>query len=260
MKIHYPIIKRLVTYFLIIVACVALPSDALSDYQDGYYDVSRIIDGDTFELANGQTVRLIGIDTPEEGQRCFDQAKQQLISLIAGESVYLEKDVSETDRYGRLLRYVYVNGIFVNEYLVFEGFAYAVEYPPDTKYADQLNEAEQNAEENGRGCLWGDPCPSGCYVHITATGSKYHAADCRYLSQSDFLICRDDALVQGYTACSVCGGACDNTIIGDGDDDGGGGGGCYVSTASDSHSKMSELMIVHILICLFLVSLYCFRN
>ena len=52
-------------------------------------------------------------------------------------------------------------------------------------------------------------CPSGCYVHITKTGSKYHSAGCRYLSESDIRICRDDAIKAGYTACKVCGGKCD---------------------------------------------------
>jgi endonuclease YncB( thermonuclease family) len=130
------------------------PYLAYADYPDGYYDVGAIIDGDTFELADGKSVRLIGINTPETGERCAEEAEQQLSSLISGKSVYLEKDVSETDQANRLLRYVYADGIFVNDRLVYDGYAYAAEYPPDTKYSDQFQASENSAESSDSGCLW----------------------------------------------------------------------------------------------------------
>lgn len=218
-------------FIIVSILIVFSPTITFADYPDGNYQVGRVIDGDTFELADGQSVRLIGIDTPERGEICYSQATQELISLIAGNLVYLEKDVSETDKYGRLLRYVFVGEIFVNESLVHEGYAYAVEYPPDTKYASQLSDAEQNASINSRGCLWGNPCPSNCYVHITNSGTKYHTAGCRYLSDSDILICRDDAISQGFSACSVCDGKCDGSAS---NEDGGGGGGCFVTISKKS--------------------------
>ena len=65
----------------------------------------------------------------------------------------MEKVVSDTDRYGRLLRYVWVGDIFVNDYLVRHGYAYAYTYPPDVKYSEQFVQAQKEARENNRG-LW----------------------------------------------------------------------------------------------------------
>ncbi|MGA1842335.1 MAG: thermonuclease family protein [bacterium] len=127
---------------------------AIADYPDGYYEVGRIIDGDTFELMDGKRVRLIGIDAPETYEYCSKHARQRLVSLISGKTIYMEKDVSDTDQFQRLLRYIHVGETFVNFILVDEGYAWAVTYPPDTKYSSQLADAEKSARENNRGCLW----------------------------------------------------------------------------------------------------------
>ena len=124
--------------------------------------VTRVIDGDTIEVnLEGTTykVRYIGIDTPEtvhpsQPVECFgEEASDKNSELVAGKIVRLAKDVSETDKYGRLLRYVWVGDIFVNDYLVRQGYAYASTYPPDVKYADQFAQAQTEAIENNRG-LW----------------------------------------------------------------------------------------------------------
>lgn len=123
--------------------------------------VSRVIDGDTIELEGEQKVRYIGIDTPEtvdprRDPQCFGkEASLQNKQLVEGKEIYLEKDVSETDRYGRLLRYIYLeeNGISINEQLVKEGYAVASSYPPDIKYQEKLTAAEQEARNNQKG-LW----------------------------------------------------------------------------------------------------------
>lgn len=116
--------------------------------------VTRVIDGDTVELNTGERVRLILIDAPESGEECYKEAKSRLEQLVLNKEVRLEKDVSETDRYGRLLRYVYVGSTFVNYQLVREGLAYASPYPPDIKYKVQIEEAQKLAEEEAVGCLW----------------------------------------------------------------------------------------------------------
>jgi endonuclease YncB( thermonuclease family) len=86
--------------------------------------VSRVIDGDTVELGDGSRVRYIGMDTPETAGDCYNrEATARNIELVLNRVVQLEKDVSETDQYGRLLRYVYVDGVMVNEVLVREGYA-----------------------------------------------------------------------------------------------------------------------------------------
>lgn len=106
--------------------------------------VTEIIDGDTIHvLIDGEEfpVRYIGIDTPEvQYNEWFGkEARDANIELVAGKEVLLEKDVSETDQFDRLLRYVYLlDGTFVNAELVRMGFAVAKAYPPDTKYHAQL--------------------------------------------------------------------------------------------------------------------------
>ena len=124
--------------------------------------LSRVIDGDTIEVdVNGLSykVRYVCIDTPEtvhlsQPQECFGkEASEKNRQLVEGKLVRLEKDVSETDVYGHLLRYVWVGDVFVNDYLVRQGYAYASTYPPDVKYAEQFVQGQREAEENNRG-LW----------------------------------------------------------------------------------------------------------
>lgn len=125
--------------------------------------VVSVVDGDTIKIASGQTVRYIGIDTPETKHptkkvQCFGaEASQRNSELVAGQNVRLEKDVSETDRYGRLLRYVWVGDTLINQQLVAEGYAVASSYPPDVAKQDLLRAAEQTARTAGRG-LW-SACP-----------------------------------------------------------------------------------------------------
>ncbi|MBU2607911.1 MAG: thermonuclease family protein, partial [Chloroflexi bacterium] len=105
--------------------------------------VIKVIDGDTIVIEGGYRVRYIGIDTPEIHPRLEAygiEAWQANRRLVEGKRVRLEKDVSETDRYNRLLRYVYVDGVFVNAELVRMGLARVKSYPPDTKYQAYLEE------------------------------------------------------------------------------------------------------------------------
>lgn len=128
--------------------------------------ITRVIDGDTVELETGEKVRYIGVDTPETKHpnkpvQCFGrEASQKNKELVEGKEVLLEKDISETDRYGRLLRYIYLpnphatdEAIFVNELLIEQGFAQVITYPPDVKYHDLLLQAQQRAQAEGKG-LW----------------------------------------------------------------------------------------------------------
>ncbi len=121
--------------------------------------VVAVIDGDTIQIDTGQRVRYIGIDTPElRQQECFAQeAMARNKELVMGQTVRLVRDVSETDRYGRLLRYVFVDDRFINQLLVAEGFANASSYPPDVAYQQVFRSAEDLAREQGAG-LW-TQCP-----------------------------------------------------------------------------------------------------
>jgi micrococcal nuclease len=112
-----------------------------------------VIDGDTVIIAGGERVRYIGIDTPEMGsnpEAFAREATDANRALVEGKAVRLERDVSETDRYGRLLRYVWVGGTMVNVELVRRGLAEAKAYPPDTRYQPLLDAAQFEARVAGR--------------------------------------------------------------------------------------------------------------
>jgi micrococcal nuclease len=127
--------------------------------------VMRIVDGDTIvvRLASGteERVRYIGIDTPESVKpgtpvQCFaKEASAANAKLVEGRRVRLVRDVSERDRYGRLLAYVYRadDDLFVNERLVRDGYAVAKEYRPDTRFADRFAAVMADAKKALRG-LW----------------------------------------------------------------------------------------------------------
>lgn len=119
--------------------------------------VLRVIDGDTILLSNGERVRYIGVDTPElRSSDCFaTEAFERNKELVEGKRVSLVKDVSETDRYDRLLRYVFVDGVMVNAALVEEGFARSVTYKPDTRFQESFDELQEEASREGLG-LWGE--------------------------------------------------------------------------------------------------------
>ncbi len=131
----------------------------------------RVVDGDTIRVLIAgveERVRYIGIDTPEpHGSSAatpepYAQAAtaQNTRLLGAGGRLVLERDVSERDRFGRLLRHVWVEAdgrwTLVPLELVLDGFAQAATYPPDVKYADVFVAAQRAAREAGRG-LWGTP-------------------------------------------------------------------------------------------------------
>ena len=134
--------------------------------------VVRVVDGDTIIVRIGgrdERLRYIGMDTPETVkpdtpvQWMGPEASRANAALVAGQNVVLEKDVSETDRYGRLLRYVWLydgaRWTLVDLELVAEGFAQVETDPPDVKYAGRFVAAERAARAAGLG-LWG-PGPSG---------------------------------------------------------------------------------------------------
>lgn len=135
--------------------------------------VTRAVDGDTLVLANGQRLRLIGIDTPEMhesnklrrdsermrqdvevikalGRRSYQFTKE----LVEGKKVKLEFDIERRDKYGRLLAYAYLeDGTFVNAEIIRQGYASLMTYPPNVKYADLFLKLYQEARVNKRG-LW----------------------------------------------------------------------------------------------------------
>lgn len=118
------------------------------------YDVERVIDGDTLVLSNGVHVRLIGMNTPEKNEKCFEEGKEALSRLISNSSIDLKSDKRNKDNYHRLLRYVYIGEDFVNLDMVKNGYAYAENVTPNIIYSKEFADAEKYAKENKIGCLW----------------------------------------------------------------------------------------------------------
>ena len=132
----------------------------------------RVVDGDTIMADRGlgpERVRFIGIDTPESvipGQTpepFGPESTAATIALLVPGIVYLERDVSETDRFGRLLRYVWVGDpaeparwTMVNLALVAGGWATVTTFPPDVRHADLFVAAQTAAREAGLG-IWAQP-------------------------------------------------------------------------------------------------------
>lgn len=118
------------------------------------YIVTRVIDGDTIEIEGGKRVRLICINTPETGEKGYKESKDFLIDLILNKEVKLVLDFTEKDKYGRLLRYIYLeDGRFVNELIVRLGYGVAYPYGQDTSLCPLIENAERLAEESNLG-IW----------------------------------------------------------------------------------------------------------
>lgn len=118
--------------------------------------VVSVIDGDTIDVeieGRRERVRYIGINTPERDQPLYREATDANARWVAEREVRLERDVSDRDRFGRLLRYVYVDGVLVNEALLLEGYAQLFTFPPDVRYEARLLDAQREGQREGRG-LW----------------------------------------------------------------------------------------------------------
>jgi micrococcal nuclease len=124
--------------------------------------VTRIIDGDTIEVkidGAKYKVRYIGMDTPEleddraDVRELAQQAKEFNTDQVAKKTVTLIKDTSDVDQYGRLLRYVIADGVFINKELVEKGYAESFTFPPDVSCSKVFNRSEKGARADGLG-IW----------------------------------------------------------------------------------------------------------
>ncbi len=112
------------------------------------YLVSSVVDGDTIDLANGETVRLVGIDTPEVGECGYDKARNRLVALVEGERVTLVRSDEDRDRYGRLLRYVDAGPVDAGLRLLQGGLAIA-RYDSRDGYGFHPREPQYVREDRG---------------------------------------------------------------------------------------------------------------
>ena len=123
-----------------------------------WHTISRVIDGDTIEIETGDRIRYIGMNTPEivdprQPVECFGkEALAYNRELVEGKKVKLVSDITDKDKYGRLLRYVYMeDGTFVNLKLVEDGYANVMTIPPNVAMAEEFRKAERSARNDSRG-------------------------------------------------------------------------------------------------------------
>jgi len=190
------------------------PTAAAASPMGDQAQVTRVVDGDTIEvLMAGITyrIRYIGIDTPETVDprrpvQCYGrEASARNRELVEGKTVELEKDVSETDEFGRLLRYVWVDGEMVNATLVREGYAVAATYPPDVKHQELFLGLQREAIDAGRG-LW-----SAC---ASPTASATARGVCDYSGTTQAVIKGNISQTTGEKIYHVPGGEFyDKTVI-----------------------------------------------
>ena len=127
------------------------------------YEVLKVVDGDTVILNDESKsyLRYIGINTPEiltydsPGEPFSSQAKELNENLLSGKKIKLEFDKERYDQYGRMLAYVFADGIFVNEQIVRNGLATSLHIKPNVKYLERILKAEEEAKKYRRG-IWSD--------------------------------------------------------------------------------------------------------
>ena len=122
--------------------------------------VTKVIDGDTFIIEGGHSVRLLGIDADENGYPCYEEAKQKLEDLVLNKEVKLIKGANNYDQYCRYLRYPFLDNKNISLQLVKEGLAIARFNPNQKKFKEEIIEAEQKAQQESIGCKWTNPAPS----------------------------------------------------------------------------------------------------
>lgn len=165
-RLHRKTIGLLMRKFLGIAIVIALAATSVNALWPAFHPsgmaiadkfetkfVTKVIDGDTV-IAAGESIRLLGIDADERGHPCYAAAKQRLEELVLNKEVQLERDAEDKDRYGRYLRYIFLNGTNINLQMVQEGLAIARFSPENLKYKTEILAAEAAAREAGIGCKW----------------------------------------------------------------------------------------------------------
>ncbi len=180
-----------------------------ADSRESESRVSEVIDGDTFVLSDGSRVRLIGVDTPEQGQPFYSEAAHFAESLLAGAPVFAEYDEEPYDDYGRRLVYLFVDSLFYNELILEQGLATGYLFEHNGKFEETLIAAQKSARREDAG-IWSLPQSSPEEFYITISGSfRFHRPLCPHLRNSKpedlrRIDKREIALDKGLSSCRFC--------------------------------------------------------
>ncbi len=171
------------------------------------YIVHDVIDGDTLDIDLGR-IRLSGINTPETGECYYKEAKEKLEELVLYQEIFLEEEITDTDKYGRFLRYIYTNTTFINGYLVEEGYAKVYDkYNETTKYYFELKELEKKAQEEQLGVWSCVNIQNDCLYVASKNSNIYHKPECKWAKRikPENLICfHSEDELEGYSPGSSC--------------------------------------------------------
>ena len=180
---------------ILITSCTGQTIREVEPVKEGPFLVTNVIDGDTLDYDNNgeiTRVRLSGINTPETGECYYQEAKDKLTDLTLNKYIYLETDKSNKGKYGRELRYVYVDENFVNGFLIEYGYAKVYDkYSYDTKYYEQLKEREALAIRDSSGVWSCVDEKASCEFVASQNSDKYHTPTCKYAKKinSENLVC-----------------------------------------------------------------------
>lgn len=209
---------RVLTSIVLLVAVVALVIFRLTEEigQDispsDRFVVARVFDGDTFELAGGDRVRLLGVDTPEQGEPLHDEARLFLERLVLGKAIRITYAGSRRDKYGRLLGYVYADDTsLVNRAIVANGLGYLYLFKDSPMASPEIRSmlaAQREAVTNRVGLAALSFEPESHYV-ASPNAFRFHRPGCRSLTPKEpghyrEIATRDEALWEGLSPCRNC--------------------------------------------------------
>jgi len=162
-----------------------------------------VIDGDTLDTSLGR-VRLLGINAPERGERCYSESKQAIETLLTGE-ISLERDLVDKDKYNRFLRHVH-SDTWINLEMVRTGMAKSYCIAPNLVYCNQLANAQTSAMNAGVGCLW-SPSGNRC-IRILDVGDQEIVVKnyCSSTESLEGLYVESDGRQREYFSGELCAG------------------------------------------------------
>jgi micrococcal nuclease len=205
------------TFFVLAIVILALTlrfveEIGLEQKPDNRFIVIKVIDGDTVELAGGDRLRLLGIDTPEKGERFYSEATELLGNLVLGKTARIEYANVRRDRYGRLLGFLYVeDSIFANQRILDSGLGYLYLFDDQEIQLpefQQMLESQVAAVTDHRGIWSLDKKPEEYYL-ATKKSYRFHRPGCRSISGSNpdnlrVFETKEEALIEGLSPCRNC--------------------------------------------------------
>ncbi|MCP4633179.1 MAG: thermonuclease family protein [candidate division Zixibacteria bacterium] len=204
---HQHLFCKILLSIIILIYCVIL--FGCGDEREAPYYDKNILDGDTFITDDSITVRLIGIDTPEKGDKFAEEATELLSRLLDRGNVRLEYGQQRFDKYGRTLAYVYVDSAFVNKAMLDSGLAVVYFHKPNLKYFNEFIDSQKKARLSELN-IWSESVGRFCdYYGATKNSYRFHCPDCgsiRGRDSSSIRVFKDrnEALDLGLSPCRNC--------------------------------------------------------